>query len=344
MPSPLPRTLARFVLPPAAADASICEAADPESSVIYDRSSEEGLMLIAMDSRSCALPITCSFEPHDPPSLTRPLSDDAAEVFTNHQRFGAALDGDLIGRLSKLHGKIASTVAIHHFVLRGPIAERLNASLVAMAMHLEERALAREGDDGDAASLGAAAAGVSKSNRGGYQSEPTLFGGDAEAVGAPPQLSGCCQELRCVAGAALQELTGGGSDAAVEPSFLGALHEGVGWLNVNRSADANATHIHKPGCWSAVYFVSRGDAAGAEVPAPTAAAGTTAGGAPHAGHLVFRGGGRSARATHTYFAVPPTPGSLWLFPGSVPHCVFPRGEHERGARISVAMNFETRVA
>ena len=51
---------------------------------------------------------------------------------------------------------------------------------------------------------------------------------------------------------------------------------------------------------------------------------------------------QSGAATHTYHAVEPTPGTLWLFDGAVPHAVFPT--EAAGARVSVAMNFETHVA
>ena len=98
------------------------------------------------------------------------------------------------------------------------------------------------------------------------------------------------------------------------------------------------------------------------------------------GYLVFRGGKprcddeeaeedeARANASHCYFAVPPVPGTLWLFPGTVPHCVLPivpgHGQQEEGvggagggsggaggpddhealdprtARISFAINFD----
>ena len=36
--------------------------------------------------------------------------------------------------------------------------------------------------------------------------------------------------------------------------------------------------------------------------------------------LVFRGGSQPhVEASHSYLAAPPQPGTLWLFPGSVPH-------------------------
>ena len=75
--------------------------------------------------------------------------------------------------------------------------------------------------------------------------------------------------------------------------------------------------------------------------------------------------------SHCYLAVPPTPGSLWLFPGSVPHCVISGGvsaaeqhvgeaaardqdaeedekedpdEGDEGARISIAINYTKATA
>ncbi len=66
--------------------------------------------------------------------------------------------------------------------------------------------------------------------------------------------------------------------------------------------------------------------------------------APPSGHLLFRGGrAAGSDATHSYLAVPPLPGSLWLFPGAVPHGVLPfAADSKRGwqqdPRISIAIN------
>ena len=74
------------------------------------------------------------------------------------------------------------------------------------------------------------------------------------------------------------------------------------------------------------------------------------------GHLLFRAGGVQG-STHSFLAVPPEPGTMWLFPGGLPHCVMPfvdsgeghaggPGGHpgdmpgDNGSRISVAINFE----
>jgi hypothetical protein len=47
---------------------------------------------------------------------------------------------------------------------------------------------------------------------------------------------------------------------------------------------------------------------------------------------------------YTYMAVPPLPGSLWLFSGGIPHAVLPTvlphgTEEPKLARISVGINF-----
>ena len=93
-------------------------------------------------------------------------------------------------------------------------------------------------------------------------------------------------------------------------------HRACAWLNVNKAADSNLMHVHHPDRFSAVYFVSHGGA-------------LLEGRRRPEGHLCFRGGARSSarrcRGSHTYFAVPPEPGTLWVFPGSMPHCVLPFG-------------------
>ena len=111
------------------------------------------------------------------------------------------------------------------------------------------------------------------------------------------------------------------------------------WVNVNRGNDLNFTDIHEPGLWSGVYFVQ--------------ASGYGAGALHLSGHLVFRGGRKPYKPTtsHTYMAVAPIPGTLWLFNGSIPHCVFSQAEAcstasanlQAPARISIAINFESEV-
>ena len=104
--------------------------------------------------------------------------------------------------------------------------------------------------------------------------------------------------------------------------------------------------LHEAGLVSAVYFVSDGDPALVAVSSPPQ------------GQLIFRGGPqppqwkaeRADSATHTYLAIPPTPGTLVCFPGSVPHCVFPLSpdlplsrKFEVQPRISFAMNFRVQA-
>jgi len=120
------------------------------------------------------------------------------------------------------------------------------------------------------------------------------------------------------------------------------------WLNVNRTPDSNFMHTHQVDLWSAVYYVSEG-----EPNAPGSAH-------PTCGHMIFRGGprpveeggprlGNDGQPRQSYFAVPPAPGTLWLFPGSVPHTVMhtvlPEGVPEPFMpRISIGVNFDSAIA
>lgn len=122
------------------------------------------------------------------------------------------------------------------------------------------------------------------------------------------------------------------------------LHQAVAWCNVNYHEDSNSIHTHDQKRWSAVYFVSEGEPNAPGFPSPLG------------GQLVFRCGPRSdvssaggasdanQRASHTYFAVHPVPGSLWMFPGSIPHLVLGSivpagGAKARSPRVSIAVNF-----
>ena len=146
-------------------------------------------------------------------------------------------------------------------------------------------------------------------------------------------------------------------DIASRP-FHGEPHLAYAWLSVNRAGHYNCMHVHDKARWSAVYYVHEGEAC------------------PHdancSGRLIFRGGpskrrrldgdelGRAAHgaatptlSTHSFLAVPPEPGALWLFPGGIPHAVMPtshagsrqgRRDLRAHARISVAINFEEAMA
>ena len=111
--------------------------------------------------------------------------------------------------------------------------------------------------------------------------------------------------------------------------------------------------------WSAVYYVNEG-----EPNAPGF-------GFEQSGHMIFRAGprptaeggpcassrssssatqvaGEECEAPRTFFAVPPTAGTLWLFPGSMPHTVMPTvlppgAAEPETPRISIGVNFEVAV-
>ena len=126
-----------------------------------------------------------------------------------------------------------------------------------------------------------------------------------------------------------------------------ALHASYAWLNVNRTKDSNFMHTHQVDLWSAVYYINEG-----EPNAPGFGNETS-------GHMIFRAGPRpqaeggpalseSGEERRTYFAVPPVPGTLWLFPGSMPHTVMPTVlpdgvDEPETPRISLGINFEVAV-
>jgi len=207
-------------------------------------------------------------------------------------------------------------------------------------------------------------AGVVKTNKGGYQSYHDLF------EDASPK---ACNELRDLVSVALTEIvaleldalghctTYSGDEACLRPA-PGELHEAYAWLNVNRGTDSNAVHQHDVERWSAVYFVSDGEPNAPGFPCP------------ESGHMIFRCGPKNppnqlpgpidlaqlpvqpsgpidlaqlpplSPFSHSYMSVAPLPGSLWIFPGSVPHAVMqtilPYGvTNPEHARISIGINF-----
>lgn len=172
-------------------------------------------------------------------------------------------------------------------------------------------------------------------------------------------LAECCPDAYAGGDAAKSDgrVEDGGSDGAdakpspdADPSpgadGAAARRDGYAWLNVNRTPHSNFLHTHTFERWSGCYFVQEG-----EPNAPGFAC-------PTSGHMVFRGGrrrrgheadgGPAEGASHTYFAVPPTPGTLWLFGGTVPHCVMrtqlPPGVPEpESPRISIGVNWSDAV-
>ena len=173
-------------------------------------------------------------------------------------------------------------------------------------------------------------------------------------------LSTGCRELHGIISTALDELGREHEQpcAYVARVATSDLHAAEAWLNVNRVSDNNALHAHTAGRWSGVYFVDEGEPSPPGFPHPTG------------GCLVFRAGqrqegemggmrgadgpaaatssttavaGDAAELKHSFWAVPPKPGTLWLFPGHMPHAVMeqltlPGMPDGKSARISVAFN------
>ena len=121
------------------------------------------------------------------------------------------------------------------------------------------------------------------------------------------------------------------------------VHVANAWINVSRAKDTNIMHVHTEAKWSATYYVAASPESKERLD----------------GRLVFRAGpkrragGQPATASHSFMTVPPVPGTLWLFPGSVPHRVLGMSRvsggigpvlgratrREWAPRVSVAMNF-----
>lgn len=219
---------------------------------------------------------------------------------------------------------------LHRFTVQPHEAAPLNAELARLASGLAQ-----------------SERGVGKTNLGGWQSDDELFDGTPSA---------CCVMLRSIASAALDEAQAYHTRHTARTSDTGAplkeehrsshaSHASHAWLNVNRGGDSNEMHTHDARRWSAVYFVT--DLTGET--APTSGATSDLVGADLGGHLIFRAGGIQG-SSHSFLPVPPEPGTLWLFPGSFPHCVLPfissdeertgGGDQQAHGRISVAINFD----
>ena len=115
----------------------------------------------------------------------------------------------------------------------------------------------------------------------------------------------------------------------------------AGWLNVNNAFAFNQLHAHPESTWALVYFVSSGE----RVPeSSNAADGEST--LDDRGALLLTTCPDDAvhgeRRRH-YYAVPPSPGELWCFPGAMEHAVMPREllphpDRSHGMRVSVAVN------
>ena len=336
-------------------------------------------LLLSHKKRSLALPETTCFEPLRPVATNVPiLADDS--FFATHTTYQVPIDGLHVrpGQPLDCPGLVDT---IHRFAVKRRIATPLCNRLTEWAMHKERRGKDAEGRLGLVKAGKGSDAGVQKTNVGGYQSFHDLFdedpaneeanlfsaqaNGDAGADGsgdeedeededasAPEWLRRSkrdCLLVRDIVSAAIDE-AGGDSypgEAAAHRPPAGGRHASYGWLNVNRSADSNFMHTHQVDLWSAVFYVCEGEPNAPGFPSPCG------------GHMIFRGGARpegeggpalaaDGAPCRTYLAVPPSAGTLWLFPGSLPHLVMrrllPPGVAEPEVpRISIGVNFDFAV-
>ena len=308
-------------------------------SVPFSRSEVSSLLV---GRGSMMLPATSTFEPLLPWATNVILSSAAAKKLSTHTTYELPCEDVGEPQLFDM---------VHRFTLQRRLALPLNQKLTKLAERKEQLASECEMRLVHTPPGPGSNASVVKTNRGGYQSYHDLF-----EDGSPKALL----ELRELVNVAISEIialeldTAGqpsssdaGGEARLQPS-LGELHASYAWLNVNRLSDWNTVHQHHVEHWSAVYFVSDG-----EPNAPGFAC-------PESGHMIFRCGPKplpaqlpgidtpvssSGACSHSYMAVAPLPGSMWLFPGSMPHTVMhtvlPPGVNEpEQPRISIGINFQ----
>jgi len=297
---------------------------------------------------SMMLPATSTFEPLLPRATNVMLSGAAAKKLSTHTTY--ELPCEYVGEPQLFD-------VVHRFTVQRRVALPLNERLTKLAERKHQRAVSCEARLVHTPPGPGSDAGVVKTNKGGYQSYHDLFEDSSPKA---------CRELRDLVSVALSEIvaleidaTGQassypGDEACLQPG-LGELHASYAWLNVNRPSDWNAVHQHDVERWSAVYFVSDGEPNAPGFPCP------------ESGHMIFRCGpkplplpaqlpggmpaGIDASASslgacsHSYMAVAPLPGSMWIFPGSLPHAVMhtvlPCGVNEpEQPRISIGINFQ----
>lgn len=335
------------------------------SDVWYSESEQQRVRaaLLAHDSGVHALSQEVSFEPLLPCGVDLPLSDAAASVFSSHTAYQLPTeDGtrgyDAVHRFSILDSKWAMNEGLKAYALfKERKARRSNDTPDGRRIHNEGLPPPRE----------RSTAGVHISNKGGYQSYPDLFDyqeafedfpalgstweehaagrprkqarvrlndwGRAEFTDEDVQGRRYCHQLHSVSSIAVNEVQRmeGGCRSDGD-----GLHAANAWLNVNRGQDTNMMHTHCATRWSGTYYVTSGSESAHKLD----------------GRLLFRtgsklrSGGQQPLASHSFMTVSPVPGTLWLFPGSVPHRVLGINAASdmmtRGMwapRISVAMNF-----
>lgn len=323
--------------------------------------------------------------------------------FDAHHAFELPCDYRIVPRTGTYHGRRESAVVdvLHRFTLVSPLAEPLNSQLTSIALHAEAnaRTFADYGDGTHQTNWGGY---HSEGTIFDAHDDPPTHRSLRWCRALHAIASAAIDEIR--GGGAAPEAgaarSSGRAVAAAEPMSTPPtateLHAAHGWINVNRASDLNFIHVHNPLRFSAVYFVAGGRDMGGDGSGNGSAGGSSGGSASgsggdaivgggdaiagggdgHAsrhpgGHLIFRGGRQPAiDASHSYLTVPPTPGTLWVFPGSVPHAVLgyivardpPRdalgrsdhrvaaaaaeadGRVAEAARISIAINFEEQEA
>ena len=315
-------------------------------------------LLLAHKTRTLGLPDSTTFEPLRPVAINVPLDSD--EYFATHTVYQVPVDGELHVRPGQALGSGEPLVDIvHRFAVKRRTGAPLSDRLTAWAMHKERLGKEAEGRLGITPAGKGSDAGVQKTNVGGFQSFHDLFVEDSDddsddddegGVGEPEWLRSSkadCLLVHRMVSAAVDE-TGceayPGEVAAHRPP-PGSLHACYAWLNVNRSADSNFMHTHQVDLWSAVFYVSEGEPNAPGFPSP------------NGGHMVFRAGPRDkaeggpalaaadGAPCRSYMQVPPCPGTLWLFPGSMPHLVMRRTlppglEEPDTPRVSLGVNFD----
>jgi hypothetical protein len=342
-------------------------------------------VLLAEKTRSLALPESSSFERLQPNATNVPTA--GSTYFATHTTYQIPIDiGEHVRPGQSLTNKKLVDV-VHRFTVRRSYSGPMNERLTRWGLHKEQLAKECEGRLIHVAPGRGSDAGVSKTNVGGYQSFHDLFEPpSADDEGPPSEAKLDCLLLHRVVSAALdaaraehefleaakteseaeaeaaayaQEGAGGVAEAPygetaddVRAAADTSLHAAYAWLNVNRTRDSNFMHTHQVDLWSAVYYVNEGE--------------PNAPGFAHeaSGHMIFRAGPRpdgeggpskgltagpeESEPCRSYFAVPPSPGTLWLFPGSMPHTVMPTVlpdglDEPETPRISIGINFEVAV-
>lgn len=296
---------------------------------------DDALRSTLMGRGSTALPAVSTFE-RLLPKATNVVLTDAATKFATHTTYELPCEPSGARQLVDV---------VHRFTLQRRVAWPLNERLLKLAERKEVLAMECEARLVHIEPGPSSNAGVVKTNRGGYQSFGNVFEDSSPKA---------CHALRDLLSVALSEVVAlelnsagqssiyAGDEACLKPE-PGELHQAYAWFNVNRTRDSNTIHQHDIDRWSAVYFVSDGE--------PNAPGFSS----PDSGQMIFRCG-PSARSSeppavldpaafsHSYMAVAPLPGSMWLFPGSIAHAVMPTvlppgvGEPVV-ARVSIGINF-----